>query len=76
MVLKRISANPLYAYMDKSPITAANPLRPSQSEIDKSRELILYNQESYEEFLEAIGEPIKPTGTLARATQCSSIGPS
>jgi hypothetical protein len=76
MVLKRLNTNPLYAYMYNSPITAADPLRPTQLEIDNSREVILYNQESYEEYLGTIGELIKPAGSAARATQCSSIRPS
>ena len=58
MVLKRLNTNPLYAYMYNSPITAADPLRPTQLEIDNSREVILYNQESYEEYLVTIRELI------------------
>ena len=62
MVLKRLNSNPLYAYHYKQPIHAVDPLRPTQLEIDRSRYTVLYNRESYEEYLETTGETIKPLG--------------
>jgi len=76
MVLKRLNSNPLYAYHYKQPIHAVDPLRPTQLEIDRSRYTVLYNRESYEEYLDITSETIKPLGSAARAIQCKSIRPS
>ena len=76
MVLKRLNSNPLYAYHYKQPINAVDPLRPTQLEVDRSRYIVLYNRESYEEYLDITGETIKSPGSAARAIQCKSIRPS
>ena len=76
MVLKRLNSNPLYAYHYKQPIHAVDPLRPTQLEVDRSRYTVLYNRESYEEYLDITGETIKSPGSAARAIQCKSIRPS
>ena len=75
MVLKRLNSNPLYAYHYKQPIHAVDPLRPTQLEAERSRYTVLYNKESYEEYLDITGEPIKAPGLAARAIQCKSIRP-
>ena len=76
MVLKRLNSNPLYAYHYTQPIHAVDPLRPTQLEVDRSRYTVLYNRESYEEYLDITGETIKSPGSAARAIQCKSIRPS
>jgi len=62
MVLKRLNSNPLYAYHYKQPIHAVDPLRPTQLEVDRSRYTVLYNRESYEEYLDTTDETIKSPG--------------
>ena len=62
MVLKRLNSNSLYAYHYKQPIHAVDPLRPTQLEVDRSRYTVLYNRESYEEYLDTTDETIKSPG--------------
>ena len=77
MILKRLNSNPLYAYHYKQPpIHAVDPLRSTQLEVDRSRYIVLYNKESYEEYLDITGEGIKAAGSADRAIQCKSIRPS
>jgi len=75
-VIKKLKTNPLYAYYYKAPIIAVNPNRPMQLEIDQSKVVIYYNQESYEEYLTTKQEAIKAEGSAARLVQCASIPPS
>jgi len=76
ILIKKLKTTPLFAYYYKAPIIAVNPDRPTQLEIDQSRMVIYYNQESYEEYLTSKQEAIKEEGSVARLAQCASIRPS